>query len=426
MDIGQRIRKLRIEAGMTQQEVAEPRYTAAYISTIESGRRMPSRTALAHLAERLDVDPDELLSGRSPARRAELLAGYMEARTVLASGTPDSVAEAETRFRTLARAAKVERLLDVEAKARVALGLCAEARNDLDAALEIYEQIFTLLAQHGPLSRIDALVSRARVLQAKGEIAYAAFIIEQALAELRDKGVDDPSALLRLHSSLVAAYFDAGLIERANASAQTALELAVSVDDPERLAGMNLNVGIMLVDQGDWRRAEMRLAEAERWYDELDYATYLARVRLVRGISLRDQKRFDEARLHLEAAREIFVRAGNALREARATLHLGILERLAGRTDEAIFLLKRAIALSGDDKGIAGIAERELALCQAGDRAKAVARLRKAIRLLEGAGIMDELAATYRALGDVLSEDKELKPACDAYRKAADLFQRAA
>ncbi|MGH2756882.1 MAG: helix-turn-helix domain-containing protein [Actinomycetota bacterium] len=425
MDIGAHFKKLRLDRGLTQQQLAQPHYSAAYISTIEAGKRIPSRKAMARFAARLGVDPDDLSSGRDPARRPELLARYADGRRILASGRPDSIEAAETTFRSVARAGARDRLVDVEARGRLGLALCAEARNDLDKALEIFDATLQLLAPEGPLARVDALAGRARVLQTKGEVPYAAFIIEQAIAELRDSDIDDPSALLRLHSSLVAAYFDAGLVERAGASAATALELAVSVDDPERLANMNLNVGIMLTYQGRWRDAEARLAEAERWFDALEHKGDLARVRLVRGINLRNQERFDEARPHLDAARDAFASAGNKLRDARATVALALLERRAERHDEAIFLLKRAKSLAEGDKGIAGIAERELALCHVGrDRAKAVAGLRKAIRLLEGAGIMDELAATYRALGDVLSEDEELKPACDAYRKAADLYER--
>ena len=425
--VGPRLRKLRLNAGLTQQELAAPRYSAAYVSTIEASRRIPSKKALEHFARGLGVDAEELASGRSPGARAELLAAYGDARRILASGAADAIEEAETRFGRLARRAKRDGFPEIEAKAWVGVGLCAETASDLDGALSTYEQALALLAGESVVSRVDAIVGRARVLQVMGEVAYAAFLIEQAIAELRDAGMNDPSSLLRLHSSLVAAYSDVGLIDRANSSAEIALGLAVAVDDAERLANMNLNVGIMLTHQGQWREAETRFADAERWFDELHFAVDLARVRLVRGINLRNQQRYDDARPHLEAARDVFASAGNALREARATLHLGILERLTGRAEEARFVLKRAIALSGDDKGIAGIAERELALCHAGhERAKTVAGLRKAIQLLQDAGIAKELAAAYRALGDVLSKDKELKPACDAYRKAADLFERAA
>jgi len=427
MELATRLRDLRLRQGLTQAAIAAPDYTAAYVSSIEAGKRHPSSKAIEHFARQLGVEVDELTTGRDPAVRVELLLGYTKARQVLASGTPESIAEARERFLELIEKARTQNHRDVEAKALVGVALCHEAANDLEGALTMFEETIELLADAGPLDRVDAVVGRARVLQTTGEVARATFLVEKAMAELAELGIEDPSALLRLHTSLVASYFDAGLQAQADASASRALELAVSVDDPERLATMNLNVGIALAEQRRWREAEVRLAEAERWFDEIRYAMDLARVRLVRGINFRHQALFDQGRQLIESARADFEHAGATLREARATVALGLLERAAGRTDEARFLLKRATTLAGDDRGIAGIALRELALCDAErDVSKAVAGLRHAIDMLAEAGLVPELAVTYRELGDLLSSDPDLSMACDAYKKAADLFEQAA
>jgi ribosome-binding protein aMBF1 (putative translation factor) len=51
--VGDRVRRLREEQGLTQREIASPGVSYAYISRIESGTRKPSEKALRHLAERL-------------------------------------------------------------------------------------------------------------------------------------------------------------------------------------------------------------------------------------------------------------------------------------------------------------------------------------------------------------------------------------
>lgn len=53
--IGKFIRSLREERGMTQASVAEPAFTAAFISMVESGRALPSMKSLLHIARRLRV-----------------------------------------------------------------------------------------------------------------------------------------------------------------------------------------------------------------------------------------------------------------------------------------------------------------------------------------------------------------------------------
>src|SRR5258708_35723532 len=67
-DVGARIRSLRTARGLTQAQLAEPQYTKAYISMLESGRTRASMKALEHIAGRLGVQPSDLLGGSpSPA-----------------------------------------------------------------------------------------------------------------------------------------------------------------------------------------------------------------------------------------------------------------------------------------------------------------------------------------------------------------------
>jgi len=57
--VGARIKKLRLAKGMSQQALAEPKFTAPYLSLIEQGQRSPSLDALGYLAHKLDVSVDE-------------------------------------------------------------------------------------------------------------------------------------------------------------------------------------------------------------------------------------------------------------------------------------------------------------------------------------------------------------------------------
>ena len=65
--IGSRVRALRRAAGMTQEELAEGRFTKQYVSQIERGEIIPSGELLDWLAERLGVEPMLLETGLSAA-----------------------------------------------------------------------------------------------------------------------------------------------------------------------------------------------------------------------------------------------------------------------------------------------------------------------------------------------------------------------
>ena len=55
--IGQRLRRLRQERGLSQRELSEPGISYAYVSRIEAGVRNPSEKALRALAPKLGVTP---------------------------------------------------------------------------------------------------------------------------------------------------------------------------------------------------------------------------------------------------------------------------------------------------------------------------------------------------------------------------------
>jgi len=61
--IGQRLKRLRLERGLSQRELAAPGVSYAYISRIEAGTRQPSVKALRRLATNLGVTADFLETG---------------------------------------------------------------------------------------------------------------------------------------------------------------------------------------------------------------------------------------------------------------------------------------------------------------------------------------------------------------------------
>jgi transcriptional regulator with XRE-family HTH domain len=81
--IGERLRKARLEAGLTQTQLAEPRYTKAYISALENGLSRPSMAALNHFSARLGIAASQLINDE-PAAWARL-----EADLLLACGRWD-------------------------------------------------------------------------------------------------------------------------------------------------------------------------------------------------------------------------------------------------------------------------------------------------------------------------------------------------
>src|SRR3954470_16667908 len=68
--VGDRLRQLRVAAGMTQSDLAADRFSKEYISQIERAKTRPTAETVEWLATRLGVDATFLASGVSTDDRA--------------------------------------------------------------------------------------------------------------------------------------------------------------------------------------------------------------------------------------------------------------------------------------------------------------------------------------------------------------------
>lgn len=406
---------MRLAGGLTQAELASPNYTHAYVSSIEAGRRRPSAAAIAHFAAKLEVDEDELATGRPADLSARLHIRLQEARRKVSAG---NFGEATVDYEQVGREAKRYNLNRLAAKATHGRALCTERSGGIEDAIELYEKAEEELRDESPLARVDAMAGRARCLQMLGDTRYAAYLMESLLVSLEHMGLKEPDALVRIHASLVAAYFELGLYERAAASAETALKLAGRVSDPEGVANMHINAARVLLHQGRHTEAEESLARAEHLYRELDLRSETGSAYLAQGYIAARQDRVSEAREKLQLAISFFQDYPNPVDEATATNELARLERTDGKVATAQDLLQRSIELLQDrDVAELALAHRELGLCLArSDPVGAEKNLRHAIELYERASETVQLPATYRALGDLLNDQGDERGGCEAYR----------
>jgi tetratricopeptide (TPR) repeat protein len=416
MSLGTRLRRLRIERGMTQRELADPLYTHAYVSTIEAGRRQPSAAALDHFASKLDIAPSELLTGTPADLPARLEMRLQETRVTVSTG---DLAGAEREFSRIRREALAHKLTRLAARAEQGSALCAERRGKLEDAIERYERAEELLRGEPPTARVDAVVGKARCFQFLGDTRYSTYLLESLLESLQRQELTDPSALLALHAPLVSVYFEGGLYKKAAESAAEAMRLAPHVDEPFRLAVMSVNVARVYLQRGLVEEAMASLQRAEDLFGQLSLKTELGRAHLALGFVQVREGNYEEASTELGRALAIAQETSNRLDEAYALHELTRVERLTGRVVEGRALIERAIELVGpdDDVTFVGACHRELGLCTVEvEPAVAEKSLRTAIELFERAESPGEIAVTYRMLGDLQASVGDHSGACESFR----------
>ena len=406
---------MRVSKGLTQREIAEPRYTAAYISTIEAGRRSPSNAALAHFAKRLGVEIEELVTGRPANLPARLALELQEGRSCLARGQFD---RGEKAFRQVARTAARHDLPRVEARAYEALGLAAERKSNVQEALDHYARATELLDGAPDPVRVESVVGIARCHQMMGDLRYAIHIMETYASVLRRKNLEDPLAMMRVYSSLVWPYSEVGLKERAADVAARALELEHRVEDSPQIANMHINVARSLLEQGHPEDALESLKVAENIYRALDWRSEIARALVASGMVLSSTGDSDLARQALTSALEALRETTDSLNTARALTEMARLERGVGDVRRSIELLEESLALLSDgDISERALVHRELALSLLDDdQAQSEKHLSESIALLHRTGERAELAASYKALGDLLQARGQIEESRQTYR----------
>ncbi|NUQ99532.1 MAG: tetratricopeptide repeat protein [Streptomyces sp.] len=416
--IGRRVQQLRSERGLTQRQLAEPAYTPAYISTLEAGRVRPSDEALRHIAERLGIAYDELVTGR-PARLAtDLRLRLTEAQRTLASGEAEQAAE---QYAVLLAEAERHALVDVQATALLGLGECALDTGELESARQYFERSERALADVPLPARVPALRGRAVSHYLAGELRYAVYLLESALDELNRSGLHDPDALLLLYASVIGPYMDMGAQARAAQAAEFALALAPQCGDPALVARMHRSVARTLLAEGRVAEADASLAKAAELYRTLQIRTELAGCHWMRGYVYAQNGELDRAEGELRQALDMLSAGRAALYSSQVAVELADVLHRRGKSDEAAALLQDVLSDDlGPERGAlhSAAAHRLLGIIaeDAGDTEAAEEHYVRALSMLERAGAAGDLADLCRLLGDLLRRTGRVEAALDAYR----------
>src|SRR5437899_11928466 len=98
--LGERLRQLRVAAGLTQSELAGTRFSKEYVSQIERGKTRPARETVQWLAERLGVDADFLANGVTADQRGRVETALARGEALTSANREPEAMEAFEEVRT--------------------------------------------------------------------------------------------------------------------------------------------------------------------------------------------------------------------------------------------------------------------------------------------------------------------------------------
>jgi len=273
--VGERLRRLRLERGLSQRDLSSPGVSYAYISRIEAGARRPSVKALRMLASKLGVTAEYLETGSEigAAERRELRLADLELTLRLegeaaTTEIEEILAEAETRADAAAAL-----------RARIALGLAAAGQGRHLAAIEQFERALEsrLIS---PASRPDVYLALAHAYSAAGSPSRAVELLEHALKRLSELAPKDTGTRIRFSTYLSYALTDLGELTRARAVVSEALFESERDADPYTRVRLYWSLGRIAIEHADSRGALESFRRAIALLEVTEDTLHLARAHM--------------------------------------------------------------------------------------------------------------------------------------------------
>jgi tetratricopeptide (TPR) repeat protein len=386
--LGERLRSLRLAAGLTQTELAGERCSKEYVSQIERGKTRPTDETIAWLAARLGVDPGFLAHGVSADDRSRAEATLLRAEALAAAHRyPEAVEAFGDALAAVAGTGSAQlevRALAGEGWARMQHGEVREAIEALQAARALAEG-----PQFSDLDRADVLFRLGTCRYKLASVATAIGLFDEALALAERSGLPADvlrAEILQWRSRCHRRRRD---FEAAREDVELALELARGMGERATMANVYFQASLVAERMGHWVLSRTYAEQAKSLYQELD----------------------DERNV------------------GRLMLNLGGLHLLLGKPEEALDHLKTsfALAIEVDSQADAAQALGSMATVylRLGEHEEADEHARKALGLLEGRDdFLDEIGQSQLVLGRSLLERNRLDEAEECFRAADAAFER--
>ena len=390
--LGERLRQLRVAAGLTQTDLAGDRFSKEYISQIERGKTRPTVETTEWLALRLGVDAGFLQSGVSADERAKAEAILARADALLEEGRLDeSIEEYARALPAVLGTGAVElhvHALKGEAMAHAHNGDVKNALAMLGEARELVER-----EEFSDIDRAEVLYRLGVCRYLLSSISTAVSLFNEALVLGERSGLPSDELRLNVFSWRSRCYRRQRDYEAAREDVELALELAEAMHDARALGAAYFQASVLAERDGHWVLARTYAEKAKAQYEELS----------------------DRANV------------------GRLLNNLGGLEFLLGKPEQAVSRLQEAFGVvleHGTDDDVATVVSSLAQVhLKTGEPVKAEEHARHALKRLgdgkapiAGADRMDEIGNARLVLGRALLEQDRLDEAQEVLAMAEDAF----
>ena len=415
--LGARIRKARMELGLSLAAVAQKDFSRAFLNQIELGRARPSTRTLLIIAERL----------RRPVEY------FLQDPQVSTTALELRLAEAATRIRRGDGERARDLMMELLARPQIAPDLRTRAQLVLAEALlkvrQIPEAIEVLQLA---IKSAEASGWRAMAVELYDRLGSAYYLQrhpheagrwwDKAMSAYEDAELTDPLLRARILGHRANLHFVAGQPREAIAGYQSAIAAAEDVLDMQALGGIYEGLAMSFQKVGDLGRALEYAQRSLRLFETLRDVRMSAQLRNNMAEILLSQGRAEEAEgLFLDGAEQLRHVGDHDL---LPHLLAGAAEAALNRKDTPLALSRITAALraaeSSADATASLAAERVAGRVTAavGQGAQARAHFERALELAAALGSTSDTSRVAFDYAQVLEEQGDATQALIRYRQA--------
>jgi len=417
--LGQRLRALRIERGLSQADLAGDLVSPSYISLIESDRRSPEHDVLDGLARRLGCSAVFLESGVAPEQLNEQRMRLQFAEIARTNG---ALNEARDQFKELLHGGSGE----IRHEAIWGLARIEEAQGNFHEAMTHVEALLDAAraGEPGAPGMLTLFNARCRIYRKAGDFTRSIEVGEASLLQVRELGLEGTEDEIRLASTLVGCYWARGDLFSAQHLASQVIERAEKLSSREAQGNAYWNASLVAAARGQLSLALELGDKTLGLISETTSTHNLARMRVTYAwLLLRcDPPRLDEAEALLGQAHEVFAALGMSTSLGNCETEMARCALLRGNFADAVGSSGRAAGRYAENAPELAHARmvRGLALTLSGSADEGIALMTNAAELMAALGSRLDAAQAWRDLAEALIKVGRTEQAIDALRKSAD------
>jgi tetratricopeptide (TPR) repeat protein len=386
---------LRLQLGLTQEQLVEGIATKSTLSQIESGKTLASVELLLQIADRLHIGIDELLDNfplnRKPADVAKIAAHLFQ---------KGSYAAALLFFH---KWQEIESDNSNDPAVMLKIGICHAETGDIERAIILLETVQQLAAMKGDcVTRYQSLDHLGKIYYDAGNFHLAQHYWVRALERTAAAAELDGELIWRLHNRIGVAYFELGEHETAIDHFYRGMEWIQEEAYMSQRAISMINVASCLKYLQQYERAGEMFRMLRQEETELEPLLYSI-IRLHYGVYLAATGRLSEALMPLQEARQEFVKVNEVACVRQVDNELADVYRRIGEFDKSKQILEQLLGqLTNQDieyaqaKRIMGLLHSDI-----GNYEAALLCLQQALQLFEAQGRTGEV----KVMQDIIAEN---------------------